>query len=828
MMMAAALRCLALLALALLLILAPVHGQLAAAEAEATTEPAAPPAPAEPAVELPAETLPEVNRALRAVEALHAELGAITTDIARPATTTDQLNQRRREAEELRRQALAAQDELRTPLAERQQQLARLGPDRESEDPTIAGERARLNAALGRLEAARAQLNLVSLEADQLIARIVARQRDEFVGRVLQPSRSLLDPRMWYDGFAATPLFVSRLGAHLNAWWTIRSPDRPLSGQASLLAIAFLYVGAGLVLARLWGNWLRRPPSDVEPDQLHKLWRAVGLVAGSAIVVLSVQWLAGVVLAQSAAAEPRFERLLAGLGGAFSVTVILVALAAAIAAPRRPEWRLVALDDRRAALMFHFSAAASVIFAINVAVQAIAQVSHVPIEFTIGRSATTALLLIVTIAGLLVATRPPVEDDAPAEPERVTLFAWTRYLVQLIWLVLLVSAAALVFGYIALAHHLTTRLVPTAALVASLVLLHQLLSKAVESGLVRQSAAGRVLRSTFALGERSIARLGLAINALADVGIVLIGLPLILALWAVTWIDLRGFGATIFYGFQVGDIIIDPASITLAIAVLVVGLLAARLFTFWLDRRVLARTQLNPGVRDSIRTGTNYAAVFIAALVAISAAGVQFTHIAIVAGALGIGIGFGLQSIVNNFVSGLILLVERPIKVGDWIKVEGGEGTVKRINVRSTEIETFDRCSIIVPNSSLISESVSNWTHLDLMGRVRVPVRVSYDADPEMVRELLLQCAREHPRVLAFPKAFVLFMDFGASSLDFELRAYIGDVSYVAVIGSELRFAIFERFKKAGVQIPYPQQDLHVKDIDGLNLALRPRTRAPT
>jgi potassium-dependent mechanosensitive channel len=566
----------------------------------------------------------------------------------------------------------------------------------------------------------------------------------------------------------------------------------------------------------------------VEPDQLHKLWRAVGLVAGSAIVVLSVQWLAGVVLAQSAAAEPRFERLLAGLGGAFSVTVILVALAAAIAAPRRPEWRLVALDDRRAALMFHFSAAASVIFAINVAVQAIAQVSHVPIEFTIGRSATTALLLIVTIAGLLVATRPPVEDDAPAEPERVTLFAWTRYLVQLIWLVLLVSAAALVFGYIALAHHLTTRLVPTAALVASLVLLHQLLSKAVESGLVRQSAAGRVLRSTFALGERSIARLGLAINALADVGIVLIGLPLILALWAVTWIDLRGFGATIFYGFQVGDIIIDPASITLAIAVLVVGLLAARLFTFWLDRRVLARTQLNPGVRDSIRTGTNYAAVFIAALVAISAAGVQFTHIAIVAGALGIGIGFGLQSIVNNFVSGLILLVERPIKVGDWIKVEGGEGTVKRINVRSTEIETFDRCSIIVPNSSLISESVSNWTHLDLMGRVRVPVRVSYDADPEMVRELLLQCAREHPRVLAFPKAFVLFMDFGASSLDFELRAYIGDVSYVAVIGSELRFAIFERFKKAGVQIPYPQQDLHVKDIDGLNLALRPRTRAPT
>jgi potassium-dependent mechanosensitive channel len=819
-------RWLALLGFALLLILAPVHGHLAAEEAGAAS--AAQPAPSDPAVEHPAEALPAVNRALRAVEALQAELGAIAADSARPTTTIDQLNQRRREVEDLRSQALAAQDELRTPLAERQQQLARLGPDREAEDPAIAGERARLNAALRRLEAARAQLNLVGLEADQLIARIGARQRDEFVGRLLQPSRSLLDPRMWFDGFAATPLFVSRLGAQLNAWWTSRSPDRPLSGPASLLAIAVLYVAAGLVLMRLWGKWLRRPPSEVEPDQLRKLWRAVGLVAGSAAVVLSLQWLAGVVLAQSAAAEPRFERLLAGLGGAFTVTVILVALAAAIAAPRSPQWRLVALDDRRAAHMFHFAAAASLILAINMAVQSISQASYVPIEFTIGRSATIAVLLIVTIAGLLVATRPPAEDDAPAEPDRVTLFSWTRYLVQVIWLVLLVSAAALVFGHIALAHHLMTRLVPTAAVVAGLVLLHHLADKAVESGLVRQSAAGRLLRSTFALGERSISRLGLAISALADVGIVLIGVPLILGLWAVTWIDLRGFGATIFYGFQVGDIIIDPASITLAVAVLVVGLIAARLFTFWLDRRVLARTQLNPGVRDSIRTGTNYAAVFIAALVAISAAGVQFTHIAIVAGALGIGIGFGLQSIVNNFVSGLILLVERPIKVGDWIKVQGGEGTVKRINVRSTEIETFDRCSIIVPNSSLISESVSNWTHLDLMGRVRVPVGVSYDSDPEMVRELLLQCARDHPRVVAFPQPFVLFMDFGASSLDFELRAYIGDVSYVAVIGSELRFAIFERFKKAGVQIPFPQQDLHVKDIDRLTAALRARTPEPS
>jgi potassium-dependent mechanosensitive channel len=659
---------------------------------------------------------------------------------------------------------------------------------------------ARLNESISRLHAVRAQLALVDLEADQLATRIGGRQRDEFVRRLLAPSRSVLDPRMWYDGFATTPLLVSRVGSKVDAWWMSRSPERPLGGHASLLAIAILYIGAGLVLIRLWGGWLRRPPSDAAPEQLRKVWRAVGLVAASGATALTAHWLAGVVLAHSAAAAPRFERLLAGFTGPFIAAVVLVALAAAIAAPRSPQWRLVALDDRRAALMFYFAAASALILAVNMAAQTIAEASYLPVEFVIGSRATAALLLIVTIASMLVAIRPPAEAEAeaPTEPDRMALFSWTRYLVHLVWLVLLVATAALIFGYIALAHHLTARLVPTAALVAGLFLLHHLADAAVASAMVPHSAAGRLLRTTFALGERSIVRLGLTLNALTDLAILLIGVPLILALWAVTWIDLRGFVATMFHSFQVGDIVIEPASITLAIAVLVVGLLAGRLFTLWLDRRVLARSYLDTGVRHSIRTGASYVAVLIALLLAVSAAGVQFTHIAILAGALGVGIGFGLQSIVNNFVSGLILLAERPVKVGDWINVSAGEGTVKRINVRSTEIETFDKCSIIVPNSSLISEAVSNWTHVDLMGRVRVAVGVSYDSDPEMVRDLLLQSARDHPRVLIFPEPLVLFMDFGASSLDFELRAYVDDVSYVAVIGSELRFAIFERLKKAG------------------------------
>ena len=151
--------------------------------------------------------------------------------------------------------------------------------------------------------------------------------------------------------------------------------------------------------------------------------------------------------------------------------------------------------------------------------------------------------------------------------------------------------------------------------------------------------------------------------------------------------------------------------------------------------------------------------------------------------------------------------------MGDWIAVTGGEGTVKKINVRSTEIETFDRGSVIIPNSSLISEAVLNWTHADSIGRVRVAVGVSYDADPGQVEKILLECARANKRVLTFPQPFVLFMNFGDSALDFELRVYIPDVNYVATVGSELRFAIHKALKEAGIEIPYPQRDVHVKSL---------------
>jgi small-conductance mechanosensitive channel len=227
-------------------------------------------------------------------------------------------------------------------------------------------------------------------------------------------------------------------------------------------------------------------------------------------------------------------------------------------------------------------------------------------------------------------------------------------------------------------------------------------------------------------------------------------------------------------------------------------------------------TNMGQGARDAVVTITGYIMFVIALLAGLSAAGFDFGNVAIVAGALSVGIGFGLQNIVNNFVSGLILLFERPVRKGDWIAVGATEGIVKEIQIRSTRIQTFDRSDVIVPNSELISNQVTNWVLSNRSGRAIIPVGVAYGTDTEKVRNVLLAIAEENENVNktgVFPKPVVLFRAFGESSLDFELRVFLRDIDNRLSVISELNFAIDKAFREEGIEIPFPQRDLHVKSL---------------
>jgi potassium-dependent mechanosensitive channel len=204
---------------------------------------------------------------------------------------------------------------------------------------------------------------------------------------------------------------------------------------------------------------------------------------------------------------------------------------------------------------------------------------------------------------------------------------------------------------------------------------------------------------------------------------------------------------------------------------------------------------------------SGYVALIAVLALALGALGIDLQKIALIAGALSVGIGFGLQSVVSNFVCGLILLAERPFRVGDWVVVKGEEGWVRRISVRATEIETFDRASVIVPNQDFITGVVKNWTHGNTTGRVIVKVRAAYDSDAEKVREILLACGAQHPQVLRAPPPAVYLMGFGDIGIDFELRCVLANVEQSLLVRTDLQMEILRRFRDAAIKIPFPVHD---------------------
>jgi small-conductance mechanosensitive channel len=248
------------------------------------------------------------------------------------------------------------------------------------------------------------------------------------------------------------------------------------------------------------------------------------------------------------------------------------------------------------------------------------------------------------------------------------------------------------------------------------------------------------------------------------------------------------------------------------VGLLVLLVIISRIVKRWLVNTVLARRDLDLGVRQAIATIFQYLFVLIGFLIILSTAGIDLTTLNVLAGAVGIGVGFGLQTIASNFISGLIILFERPIKVGDRIQVGEVTGDVVRIGARATTIKTNDNIEIIVPNSEFISSQVINWSHSDREVRLHIPVGVSYSSNPEEVHDILLEVAASHKGLLKSPAPDVIFTEFGDSSLNFDLRVWTSDyITKPKILRSDLNFAIRKKFRERGVEIPFPQRDLHVR-----------------
>jgi potassium-dependent mechanosensitive channel len=624
-------------------------------------------------------------------------------------------------------------------------------------------------------------------------------QRSEFLQRIFKADKSILSPSLWKSTWDGAVLLQSRI-TNIFAQGINETQGRTSFSGFLLLPVGLFAIG--LLLFRLLPSLTMRfgfatyDENDVVPSGLAKLWHVIWGYLKYLLLLAAIVLLLRATLDVTGYLTAPISNLLNVFLRAIQPALLYGGLIYFVASPRDAAWRLVAIKDTAARFLVVLISVAYVVYGFGDQISSFASSINLPVSFAVGQSAFSALILIVLIGiGLGVVRREAGRDLAgQGTPYFLT---WFVNFMPLWWLLLVIAGIALLFGFIALSYFISGNLLDTAILVVALGIVHAFTDALSGAALEAHSRTGHTIRRFTQWSDSGIQRVVLALRTLADALLVIIGVLSLFALWTVVLFDVTSFIKGLSQGIPIGNISISPKALAIAFAVLAVGFTATKYVTQWLDRRVLADTQLDKGVQNSLRAMAGYTGYSLAGLFALSAAGLDFSSLTIVFGALGVGIGLGLQSITNNFVSGLILLAERPVRVGDWVVTTAGEGIVKKINVRSTEIETFDSCTIIVPNSNLISGAVRNWTHRDSIGRFGVSVAFAHNIDAEATRKQLLSILQDHTKIMRHPPPTVQLTQIHHQGLEFDLHGHVRDVFEAAQVSSDIRMAIMAAFPAA-------------------------------
>lgn len=781
----------------LLCVTLPAFAQAAAAQVAPQTAPQAASQPdATPEVEAPS------------LDDLSEQLDQIRQKVTVSAND-DLLSSLRQAALQVQKQADDLIAKQAVDIEHLNDQLNILGPVQPDEAPTLTSQRKALTAQKNALVSDERQTNTLSQSARDLATQIFSLRRSLFDSQISTRTASPLSSAFWSTLIRPTDDDLRRMNGLLD---DVRSVFTNALAPGNRMLFASVVIGALLIwvvvrrlleslLIRLMVRWL--PEGRLRRSALAL---AVGL--STVLTITTATSLLRWGITSNAVLSNDVVNLLDQLQTLITFCAFIVGLGRALLMLPHPSWRLPKIPDEIATAMGRFPPVLALALMVIGTQERINSVIASSLALTVAVNGLTALAVSLVFFFGLVRYRRTRRRFAIERPGGL---AGLIPFVVAVWVGL--SLLALLSGYLTLAYFLAVKLLWMSVVASTAYLLVAFFGDVCETLLSPKQPGGMALGSALGLSPRHQAQ---ASTILAGVGRSLLLLAAVLLAFLPSGSSpgelLESFTRMEVTNKSLGNLNIVPGDILMALGCLVLGMLGVRVLKEWFGERLLPETNMDAGMQASLVTLIGYIGFVLVIAVVMSTLHISLTNLTWVVSALSVGIGFGLQAIVQNFISGLILLTERPVKVGDWVSLAGVEGDIRRINVRATEIQMSDRSTVIVPNSQFITQNVRNVTMGNALGVVGISLTLPLETDVLQIRELLLQAFTEHEAVLDTPAPSVTFKDLTNTGLIISASGYVNSPRSVGSARSDLLFTVLGRLREMGIALSAPQSMVLIND----------------
>ncbi|AUT66433.1 DUF3772 domain-containing protein [Paraburkholderia terrae] len=681
-------------------------------------------------------------------------------------------------------------------------------PGTNAETLVVAEQRGTLTAQQAQLDTELRQAGTIKENLANVSAQIARLLHDHLKDQLALRSGSIFGPTFWAPllhleaaDYQRLQDFNEQISKQIQSIW--QPGQRVATTLIVLLALAIMTIGARLLEATLGLFCLRRLPEG----RLRRSAFAISTMFASMMTAVCAVQVCFFVVTRQQTLSPILQSFTDGLIKHVLTCALVAALGRALLCTRHPSWRLPAIADPVARALGPFPRILATLLLFSGAIEQVNRAVDTSLQLTLFTRGLVALIVALTIgATLLRANRVRTALAAAGEPPeaRSTLAGMIHAAVSL---AVGGSLIALLCGYVSVARFLTYELVWFDLVLCSLYLLMKLTHDVCESVFSPRHASGKTIGHLFGLGDHHLAQVATVLSGMGRSALLLAAvIALLTGGLGTTPADLINSILDVLGGERLRALNIVPAHVLSALLTCAVGLYLLRSVRKWLDTELLPKTGMSSGMRASLLTLFANIGYVLVVLQTLSMLGVKWHNLAWIVSALSVGIGFGLQEIVKNFISGLILLAERPVKVGDIISITGIEGDIRRINVRATEIQLADRSTVIVPNSHLISQNVRNVTMGNsTQGVATLVLTFALDIDPEQVRDILLAAYVDHPSVLDHPAPSVMFSQLTPDGITLSVTGYVRSPRIAPDIRSELLFAILKRLRAAEIPLSNPR-----------------------